>query len=83
MKTIGNILWLILCGLWLALGWMFWALIFAVTVVGLPFARQCVKLASFSLWPFRRTTVKDRPVDGPEPRWADQAGSRFRRYGCQ
>ena len=59
MKTIGNILWLILCGLWLALGWMFWALLFAATVVGLPFARQCVKLANFSLWPFGRTTVKD------------------------
>ena len=59
MKTIGNILWLILCGLWLALGWMLWALLLAVTIVGLPFARQCVKLANFSLWPFGRTTVKD------------------------
>ena len=59
MKTIGNVLWLILCGLWLALGWMFWTLLFAATVVGLPFARQCVKLANFSLWPFGRTTVKD------------------------
>lgn len=59
MKTIGNVLWLVICGLWLALGWMFWALIFAVTVVGLPFARQCLKLANFSLWPFGRTIVKD------------------------
>ncbi len=59
MKTIGNVLWLVICGLWLALGWMFWALIFAVTVVGLPFARQCLKLANFSLWPFGRTVVKD------------------------
>ncbi len=59
MKTIGNVLWFVLCGAWLALGWMFWALLLAITVVGLPFARQCVKLAHFSLWPFGRTVVKD------------------------
>jgi uncharacterized membrane protein YccF (DUF307 family) len=59
MKTIGNVLWLVICGLWLALGWMIWALIFALTIVGLPFARQCLKLANFSLWPFGRTIVKD------------------------
>lgn len=59
MKTIGNILWFVLCGFWTALGWMLWALLLAVTVVGLPFARQCVKLAHFSLWPFGRTVVKD------------------------
>jgi uncharacterized membrane protein YccF (DUF307 family) len=38
---------------------MFWALVLAVTVVGIPFARQCVKLANFSLWPFGRTIVND------------------------
>lgn len=59
MKTVGNILWLVICGLSLALGWLFWALILAITIVGLPFARQCVKLANFSLWPFGRTVVQD------------------------
>ena len=59
MKTIGNVLWFVLCGAWLALGWVFWALLLAITVVGIPFARQCVKLAHFSLWPFGRTVVKD------------------------
>lgn len=59
MKTLGNLLWLVLCGFWMALGWLFWALILAVTVIGIPFARQCVKLADFSLWPFGRTIVKD------------------------
>ena len=59
MKTIGNVLWLVLCGLWLALGWLFWAVILAITIIGIPFARQCLKLAHFSLWPFGRTIVKD------------------------
>jgi len=43
----------------MALGWLFWALILAITIIGLPFAIQCVKLASFSLWPFGRTVVRD------------------------
>lgn len=58
MKTVGNILWLVLCGFWTALGWLLAALLLAVTVVGLPFARQCLKLAHFTLWPFGRTTIK-------------------------
>lgn len=59
MKTIGNILWFVLCGLASALSWLFVALILAVTIIGIPFAVQCVKLAGFSLWPFGRTVVDD------------------------
>ena len=58
MKTIGNILWLILDGFWTALGWLLLAALLAMTVVGLPFARQCLKLAHFTLWPFGRTVIK-------------------------
>ena len=59
MRTIGNILWLILCGFWMAVGWLFWALILTITIIGIPFALQCLKLAQFSLWPFGRTVVRD------------------------
>jgi uncharacterized membrane protein YccF (DUF307 family) len=59
VRFIGNVLWLVLCGAGMAVAWLFWALILAITIVGLPFARQCVKLASFSLWPFGRTVVRD------------------------
>lgn len=59
MKTIGNILWLIFGGVWLALGWLFWAVLFAITIIGLPFAVQCLKLAQFSLWPFGREARPD------------------------
>jgi len=57
MKTIGNILWVVLAGVSTALGWLIAAALLAMTIVGLPFARQCVKLARFTLWPFGRTTV--------------------------
>lgn len=59
MKTLGNILWVLLGGWWSALSWLCLALLLAVTVVGLPFARQCLKLARFTLWPFGRVAVPD------------------------
>jgi len=58
MKTIGNILWVVFSGFWTALGWLILGGLFAITVVGLPFARQCLKLAHLTLWPFGRTVVK-------------------------
>lgn len=58
MKTIGNILWVVLFGIWSAIGWLFWAALLAITIIGLPFARQCLKLARFTLWPFGYTAVR-------------------------
>lgn len=54
---IGNIIWLILAGWWLALGHLIAAAGFAITIIGLPFAWAHLKLAGFSLWPIGRTIV--------------------------
>lgn len=61
MKTIGNILWLLLAGIWLALGYAVAGLLFCITIIGIPFGIQAFKLAVFALWPFGRTVV---PKDG-------------------
>jgi len=45
MKTVLNILWLVLAGVWLALGYLIAAVLLAITIIGLPFAKQAVKLA--------------------------------------
>lgn len=66
MRTIGNVIWFILGGVWSALGWLVTAAVLAVTIVGIPFARQCVK-AHFTLWPFGRTTVHDPAAKVPSP----------------
>lgn len=58
VKTVGNVLWLVVAGFWTALGWLLAALVLAITIVGLPFARQCLKLAGFTLWPFGRTAIR-------------------------
>ena len=52
MKTVLNVIWLVLAGLWLALGYLVAAILLAITIVGLPFAKQSLKLARYALWPF-------------------------------
>ena len=47
-----NILWLILGGLWLGIGWYLAGVVMAITIIGIPFAIQSVKLAGISLFPF-------------------------------
>ncbi len=58
MRTIGNILWLILAGIWLAIGYAIAGLLTCLTIIGIPFGVQAFKLALFSLWPFGRTVVR-------------------------
>ena len=54
MKFIGNILWLILGGLVISLYYAFMAILFCITIIGIPFGVQLFKMAGLSLWPFGR-----------------------------
>ena len=58
---LGNIIWILLGGLWLAIGHLLWALLFAITIIGLPFAIQHVKLARLSLMPFGKVILVVSP----------------------
>lgn len=55
LGLLGNIVWFVLAGWWLALGHLFAAVGLAITIIGLPFAWAHLKLAGFSLWPIGRT----------------------------
>jgi uncharacterized membrane protein YccF (DUF307 family) len=57
LGVIGNIVWLLLAGWWLALGHLVTAILLAVTVVGIPFAWAHLKLAGLALWPIGKTIV--------------------------
>ena len=57
LRIIFNLLWLILFGWEIALAHLISALILAITVLGIPFAKQHVKLIPLSLFPFGRTLV--------------------------
>jgi uncharacterized membrane protein YccF (DUF307 family) len=54
---IGNIVWLVLAGWWLALGHLITAILLAVTVIGIPFAWAHLKLAAVALWPIGKMIV--------------------------
>ena len=58
MRTIGNILWFIFAGVWLALGYALAGLVMCITIIGIPFGVQAFKLAAFTLWPFGNTVVR-------------------------
>ena len=59
MSTVGNVLWVIFGGVWLALMYTFAGIVFCITIIGIPFGLQAFKLARFSLWPFGRTVVRN------------------------
>lgn len=54
---LGNLVWLLLAGWWLALGHLGLAVSLALTIIGIPFAWAHLKLALLSLWPIGRTIV--------------------------
>jgi uncharacterized membrane protein YccF (DUF307 family) len=57
LGVIGNIIWLVLAGWWLALGHLLAAVIFAITIIGIPFAWAHLKLAGLALWPIGKVIV--------------------------
>jgi len=57
---IGNIIWVILCGIWLAIGHIATAIAMAITVIGIPLALANLKLIPVSLFPLGKQIV---PVD--------------------
>lgn len=60
LGAIGNLIWLVLAGWWLALGHVVTAVLLAITVIGLPFAWAHLKLAGIALWPIGKMIV---PID--------------------
>jgi len=58
MKTLLNVIWLVLAGFWLALAYLVAATILAITIIGLPFAKQALKLGVYAFWPFGRALVQ-------------------------
>ena len=57
LGVLGNIVWLVLAGWWLALGHLITAILLAVTIVGIPFAWAHLKLAGIALWPIGKMIV--------------------------
>ena len=64
MNFFGNLIWLIFGGLVIAIEYFIGSIILMITIVGIPFGIQTLKMASLSLWPFGRDTVVHSRASG-------------------
>ena len=60
-----NLLWMIFGGIWMAIGWLIAAVIMAITIVGIPWARAAFNIASYALLPFGRRAVSAPNISAP------------------
>lgn len=60
MIVLGNVLWLVVAGLWLGVSYLCAGIASCLTIVGIPFGVQAFKLGGYALWPFGRVVV-ERP----------------------
>ena len=58
LRVIGNVLWFVLAGLWMAVAYLIAGVIQCITIIGIPFGVQSFKLAGYALWPFGRIVVE-------------------------
>ncbi|KUH38015.1 MULTISPECIES: YccF domain-containing protein [Streptomyces] len=65
MKTILNLIWLVLSGFWLFLGYLAAGLLLCVTIIGIPFGVAAFRIGGYALWPFGRTVVDRRDAGAP------------------
>ena len=63
MRVILNILWLVLCGFWMAIGYAVAGIICCILIITIPFGIASFRIANYALWPFGRT-MERKPTAG-------------------
>lgn len=63
LGTVGNVIWFVLAGIWLAIGHVLAAITLGLTIIGIPFAWQHLKLAHISLFPIGKAVVDVEVAD--------------------
>ena len=64
MSTIGNIIWVVFGGLMIAIEYVISSLMMMITIIGIPFGLQTMKLARVALWPFGCSVVDSETSNG-------------------
>ncbi|MBO5286701.1 MAG: YccF domain-containing protein [Clostridia bacterium] len=65
MKTLGNIIWFLFVGLASFISWGLIGIVLCITIIGIPFGKQCFKIASVAVFPFGKiidSNFGDHPV---------------------
>lgn len=78
LGLLGNIIWFILAGLWLAIGHLLSAIACAITIIGIPFALQHLKLAGIALAPIGKTIVSKEVAAAARRNSAEESVERLR-----
>jgi uncharacterized membrane protein YccF (DUF307 family) len=58
MRVVLNVIWFILAGLWIAIGYALAALIMFILIITIPFGIAALRIGIFALWPFGKTVVR-------------------------
>ena len=63
MNVVLNIIWLVLCGIWMAIGYVVAGVVCCILIITIPFGIASFRIAAYALWPFGRTVVR-QPTAG-------------------
>src|SRR3954447_17890325 len=63
MRVVLNVIWLVLCGFWMAIGYVIAGVICCILIITIPFGVASFRIANYALWPFGRTAVR-KPTAG-------------------
>ncbi len=60
MRFILNVIWLVLAGFWLAIGYVLAGIVACILIITIPFGIAAFRIAAYALWPFGRSVVRRR-----------------------
>ena len=63
MRVLLNVVWLVLCGVWMAIGYLLAGVLCCILIITIPFGIASFRIAGYALWPFGRTLVR-KPTAG-------------------
>jgi uncharacterized membrane protein YccF (DUF307 family) len=63
VRFVLNVIWLVLCGIWMAIGYVVAGVICCILIITIPFGIASFRIANYALWPFGRTVIR-RPTAG-------------------
>jgi len=63
VRFVLNVIWLVLCGFWMAIGYVVAGVICCILIITIPFGVASFRIANYALWPFGRTAIR-KPTAG-------------------
>jgi uncharacterized membrane protein YccF (DUF307 family) len=65
LRTVLNIIWLVLAGFWMAIGYVIAGIICCILIITIPFGIASFRIAVFALWPFGKTVIRRQDAGAP------------------